>query len=371
MFSKKTKSVNKFVGVLLLVLFLSVSLVLSGCTSEAATDTEQIPGKVYKWRMVTHQIPGTSRYEGTIVPFVNAVKEASGGRLIIEPYGAGTLFPTTDTFDSVKNGVVEMAAIYTGFWTGKDPFFGLGGGTIPGDPLQGFSQHYYRTQKLEPLLNKVYEKHGIKNLGSFDYAPEEILMSSVPIRSIGDFKGKNIRTAGFGATFYGKLGASAISVSAPEIYGALQLNTVDGAEYNDWLVNKEMGLHEVTKYIIQPSLHVGVSSDKELIVNPAAWAELPDDLKEIVLMARDQARYNSSVAYDVENLKAKQAWIDQGVEIIQLPESDVEEMRKIAFDLVLEQKNTSPELAEYIEQYAEILHDLGYVEEAKYLGHSD
>ncbi|WNS75744.1 TRAP transporter substrate-binding protein [Bacillus sp. DTU_2020_1000418_1_SI_GHA_SEK_038] len=353
------------------VLLIMVISILAACKSETtAQDGSQVSGKVYKWRMVTHQIPGTSRYEGTVVPFIEAVKEASGGRLIIEPYGADTLFPTTDTFDNVKNGVVEMAAIYTGFWSGKDPVFGLGGGTIPGDPIKGFSQHYYRSEKLEPLLSEVYEKHGIKNLGSFDLAPEEILISSVPIRSIEDFKGKNIRAAGIANLFYGKLGASSISLSPPEIYTGLQLGTIDAAEYNDFLVNKEMGLHEVTKYVINPALHVGPSSDKELIVNPKAWAELPDDLKAIVLTARDKARYLSAMSYSVENLKAKQEWLDKGVEIIDLPEKDIEKMREVAFELLLEYKEQSSETEKYIEAYAEVLNDLGYVEEAKKLGYS-
>ncbi|WP_209121669.1 TRAP transporter substrate-binding protein DctP [Alkalihalobacillus sp. BA299] len=363
---------NKRMKALIILNVLLVSIfVISGCSPKETVDGEAQPQKVYKWRMVTHQIPGTSRYEGTIIPFVKAVEEASGGRLIIEPYGADNLFPTTDTFDSVKNGVVEIAAIYTGFWTGKDPVFALGGGTFPGDPLQGFSEHYYRSEKLEPLLSKAYEKHGIKNLGSFDYAPEEILMSTVPIQSIEDFKGKNIRAAGIANLFYGKLGASSVSLSAPEIYTGLQLGTVDAAEYNDFLVGKDMALHEVTKYVIDPALHVGPSSDKELIVNPKAWEELPDDLKAIVIAARDKARYQSAISYAVENMKAKQEWINSGVEIIQLPEEDVEKMRRVAFELLLELKEESPESAEFVDAYAEVLSDLGYVEEAKILGYTN
>src|SRR5690606_37395135 len=111
--------------------------------------------------------------------------------------------------------------------------------------------------------------------------------STVPIRSLADFSGKNIRAAGFATTFYEKLNASSISVAAPEIYTALQLGTVDAAEYNDYLVNQEMGLHEVTKYVIEPALHVGPVNDKDLIINPKAWAELPEDLQQIVIAARD------------------------------------------------------------------------------------
>lgn len=348
---------------LVILLFL-----LFGCSTEEGTQSSEWDGKVYKWRLVTHQIPGTTRYEGTVTEFVDTVKEASGGRLVIEPFGGNELFPTSDTLDMVKNNVVEMGAIYSSYWTGKDPVFELAAATFPGDPISEFSEHYYRTLKLEPIIEEVFEKHGVTSLGSFDWGPPEILMSKVPIRSLSDFKGKNIRATGIASTYYGKLGASAVALSAPEIYTGLQLGTVDAAEYNDYLVNKEMGFHEVAKYVIEPALHTGASIDKELIINPDSWNELPDDLKEIVIAARDQARFNSAIAYGTESERAKQEWIENGVEIIQLPEKDVQEMRKIGFNLLNDMKSKSEASKKYIESYAETLYELGYVDEAEQLG---
>lgn len=200
--------------------------------------------------------------------------------------------------------------------------------TFPGDPISDFSEHYYRTLKLEPIITDTFEKLGVKSLGSFDWGPPEILMSKVPIRSTEDFKGINIRATGIASMYYGALGASAVAFSAPEIHTGLQLGTVDAAEYNDYLVNKEMVFHEVTKYIIDPALHTGASIDKELIVNPESWAELPEDSQNIVISARDQARFNSAIAYGTESEKSKQEWIDHRVEIIRLPEEDIEKMTK-------------------------------------------
>src|SRR5699024_7051302 len=264
--------------------FYILMIVITGACAPVKTIPEG-EKEVYEWGLVTHQIEGTARYEGTIKPFIESVNEITDGQLVIEPYGADTLFPNNDTFEMVQNGVVEMAAIYTGFWTGKDPVFNLGGGTIPGDPIRGFEEHFYRSERLEPITSKAYEQFGITNLGAFDYAPEEVLISRVPIESIEDFEGKNIRAAGVASSFYGQLGASAISLSAPEIYTGLQLGTVDAAEFNDFLVNGEMGLDEVTNYVIEPALHVGPSTDKELIVNEDAWEQLPEELKAAVYVA--------------------------------------------------------------------------------------
>jgi TRAP-type mannitol/chloroaromatic compound transport system substrate-binding protein len=261
-----------------------------------------------------------------------------------------------------------MAMVWSGYWGGKDPVFALAG-SRPGDPIVTFEENFYRAEKCAPVLEKVYAKYGVKSLGAFDLASVEILCSAKPIRSLADFKGKNIRTGGLGASFYPMLGAAAVSLSGPEIYQALQLGTVDAAEYNDWLVNKEMGFHEVTKYVIQPCLHTGATDDKELIVNPKAWKDLPDDLKQIVIAGRDMARYLSAVAYGVEDQKAQMEWVKGGVQIIELPDADVKEARLKAAQLVVEFSKKSAETKEYVQAYAEALNDLGYYEEAKALGY--
>lgn len=346
--------------------------ILAVCVMVAAifllTDYAAAAEKVYKWRAVTHQLVGTSRYKGTMVPFCEMMKKASNGRLLIEPYGAGVLFPVTESFDAVRDGVVQMGMVWSGYWAGKDPVFALAGSRC-GDPIVEYSENFYRSDYLAPLLSKVYEKFGVKALGAFDLAPTEILCSNKPIRSLADFKGKKIRSAGIGATFYTALGAGAVSLSAPEIYQALQLGTVDAAEYNDYLVNREMGLHEVTKYVIEPCLHTGATDDKELIVNPKAWAELPDDLKNIVMLGRDYARYLSATAYGVENNKAKLEWLKRKVQIINLPEKDVKEIRGIATKVLLDFGKKNPEAGQYLAGYAKVLNDLGYMEEAKALGY--
>ena len=298
---RKNDFFKKSTGLILIILMFALFL---GCAKTSETTEKKADGKVYNWRMVTHQLPGTARYDSTILPFVEAVKSASDGRLIIEPYGAGVLFPVSESLDNVKNGVVEMAAVWSGYWAGKNPLFALAA-SIPADPISDFSEHHYRSEKLAPLVNKVYENYGVKSLGGFDYGPSEILMSNKALNSLDDFKGITIRTGGIGGEFYAALGASTVSLSGPEIYQALQLKTVDAAEYNDWIVNSEMGLNEVTKYVIEPVLHTGPIDDKVLLVNPKAWEELPADLKAIVLSARDTAMVASSSAYAAKKIVAK------------------------------------------------------------------
>lgn len=324
----------------------------------------------YSWRLVTHQIPGTPRYQETVVPFTEYIEEASDGRLSVEIFGADDLFPVDETFDAVANGTVDAAAIYAGFWSGRDEVFNLQPG-VPGDPITDYEDVLVRNEAVAPILEEAYAGHGVTFLGAFDYAPPEILMSTVEIESVDDFGGLNIRAAGSAAAFYNALGASVVTVSPPEIYTALQLGTVEAAEYNDFLMNGEMGLDEVTNYVIEPAIHVGGNSDKDLIINPDTWNELPDDLKEIVEDARDHVMEISGSSYAEADAEAREEWVEAGVEIIELPESEIDEMREVAADWLLETQEGSEYAQQYVEAYAEVLHELGYEDYAETFGYTD
>ena len=222
---------------------------------------------------------------------------------------------------------------------------------------------------LMPVKEKLYKKYGVTYLGTLDFMPPEILCSVAPINKLSDFKGKNIRAGGIGALFYKALGANTVSIAAPEIYTALQMKTIDAAEFSDWKENKDMGLHEVTKYVIEPCLHLGSNEDKGFIVNTKAWNELPQDLKDIVLAARDHSRYRSAITNPPQSIMAKQDWINKKVKIIVLPKEDVNKARQIGAKVILEQAGKTAEGKEFIKIYSRVLNELGYKEQAKVLGH--
>ncbi len=353
---------KKFSVLVAIVLVFALCLATIGVSSKA-----EAADKVFKWRLVTHSMVGTYRYKH-VEAFADMVNKASNGRLIIEPYGAGVLFPVFDSFDAIRDGVVEMGMIYSAYWAGKDPFFAIFA-TRPVSPILTFHEGMYLDQRAFPIAEKVYKKHGITYLGTADCSVPEILMMSTPIRSLADFKGKQIRSSGMGAQFYTALGASAVSLSAPEIYTAMQTGTIDAAEWTEWKENEEMGLMEVTKYVMDPAHHGGTNEDKGLIVNEKKWAELPDDLKAIVLAARDHMRYLSAITNSSEAAKTKQQWLAKGVDIITLPEEDVVKMREIAANVLKEWGKKNAECKEYLDLYAEVLNELGYTREAVTLGY--
>ena len=321
----------------------------------------------HKWRLASHAMPGTSQFRLAEV-FCQTVNTLSEGELVIEPYAAGVLFPVFDTFDNVANGVVEAGMAYSAYWTGKDPVFTLT--TRPGCPLSTFAEGAYLENKLEEHYKKLYGKFGIEFLGYVQVSPMyEQLMSVTPIRSLEDVKGKKIRTSGFGALYYRALGATTVSLSAPEIYTAFQTKNIDAAEWTFWDDNMRMGFHEVSLYVLDPALHNGTCDYLPLFVNPGKWEKLPQHLKDIVIVARDRARYESSLIY-VDEVIAREKWQAMpNIEYVRWSDADEKKAREIGLGLVLEECNKTEEGKKYLEIYRNTLWELGYKDEAKFLGH--
>ena len=322
----------------------------------------------YKWRAVTHSMPGTEQ-QRVFEEFAETVKVLSRGELVIDVYSAGVLFPVFETFDNVGNGLVDAAMVFSAYWTGKDPLFNFS--TRPGCPIGTFAEAAYLDQQLEEWWTKLYAKHRIKYLGYMEESPiYEQLMSTVPIRSMADMKGKRIRTSGFSAMFYRNMGATTVSLSGPELYTAFQTKNIDAAEFTFWDENMKMAFHEVVNFVVDPAIHNGTCDYAPLVVNPKKWDELPQHLKDVVIVARDRARFASAMIL-VDELKAREKWKEiPNMEIVSWSEEDLKAARELGMKMILEEANKSAEGKEFLEIYRRTLHELGYRDEAKVLGYS-
>lgn len=334
----------------------------------AAAFAVQSADAAIRWRLVTHAMPGTEQQK-IAEDFCKTVEILSQGELIIQPYAAGVLFPVFESFDNLANGVVDMAMVYGAYWTGKDTLFNLQ--IRPGCPLTTYAEGAYLEEKLEPFFSKLYAKYRIKYLGHImESSICEQLLSVVPINSIEDIKGKKIRTAGFGAQYYRALGATTVSLSAPEIYTAFQTNNIDAAEWTFWDENMRMGFHEVATYVVDPAFQCGTHENFPLVVNPAKWDALPQHLKDIVLAARDRARYQSAMIY-VAEIKAREKWKENpNIKIVRWSDADEKKARETGLKLVVDECNKSAEGKEYLRIYSETLWELGYKDEAKFIGYT-
>ncbi len=321
------------------------------------------------WRLVTHAMPGTEQQRIAEV-FSETVRTLSDGEFAIKSYPAGVLFPVFETFDNLANGMVNAGMVYSAYWPGKDPLFYLT--TQPGSPLSTYAEGAYLVEKLEPWFKKLYAKHGLTYLGHAMVSPlYEQLMSVVPIESVEQIKGLRIRTSGIGGQFYKALGATTVSLSAPDIYTALQTKSIEAAEFTFWDENMRMGFNEVAKYVLDPAFQNGTCEYFPLVVNTDSWNSLPQKYKDIVFAARDRIRYLSAMVYNREII-AREKWKAMpNIKIVKWSNVEQAKARAVGHKVVREMGEKSPEGKEFLDIYGSVLVELGYQEDAKVLGYKN
>ncbi|MCX8186064.1 MAG: TRAP transporter substrate-binding protein DctP [Sulfolobales archaeon] len=330
--------------------------------TQTVTTTAAPTQQVIKWRMPTHAPPADPLTK-TAQHFAELVKNASNGRLVIEVYSSGELFPVGQTLDMVSRGAVEIAVTYIAYWVAEDPVFALFS-SRPG-PLSKPDEVVYYFNSVRDILSKRLETRGVQLIGMLNINPPETVMSSKkPLTSLSDFRGFVIRSIGLSGEFYAALGARPMTMPGPELYQALQLGTIDGAEWGGWLDNYFLGLHEVVKYILEPvagcSIHADAHVDGIVIVNPSAWRSLPEDLRQVVLTSLKGAFADSIMIDYYANMLAKQEFVKRGITINPIPREDCARVKEIGISLIVSQAKKSADAVEYAKRLIKVYNDLGY-----------
>jgi TRAP-type C4-dicarboxylate transport system substrate-binding protein len=130
-----------------------------------------------------------------------------------------------------------------------------------------------------------------------------------------------------------------------EVFTAMQLGTIDGFESSGYGGNYATGLHECSKYMIEPAPHTsyGWAGSGVHAVNMDAWESLPSDLQNIVRVACQAHAFNNYVNCLEDDLVARQKLIDYGCEVCTIPSEE--------FDIIVDAASAS------IEEFAKINDD--------------
>jgi TRAP-type C4-dicarboxylate transport system substrate-binding protein len=330
-------------------LFIFVLIGMGGLGSFGAADVSA--AETFNWRISSSFAPGD--LSADLLPeFAKRVTEASKGRLTMRSFYEGDIVGSEQTLDAVGKGVFEMAELSSSMYVGKYPVL-VAQGPVPFVQTGDFDKivNFALKGEMAKLMENQFDTLGLKIVGYVPFGPYPAICSRVPIRSYNDFKGKKIRASGSIVTIFNAIGASAGYIPGGEVYLALQLGTYDAAVYSVDCVDG-MKWREVMKYYVLPYFcdeYFG-----QVLVNKAAWAKLPDDLKKIVNDTQNWYYNANHVAIDKmknANITRAKEW---GYEVITLPPADVAKIKQVAIDKVwpgLAKDKDSTKYVEIIKKY--------------------
>jgi TRAP-type mannitol/chloroaromatic compound transport system substrate-binding protein len=104
------------------------------------------------------------------------------------------------------------------------------------------------------------------------------------LQGVPDLRGLKIRAVGLSADVFQRLGATAVTLPAGEIYPALQSGAVDAVEFLGPNSDRAQGFYQVAKHYYWPTF-TKPNGTAECIVRRDAWDALPADLQAVVAEA--------------------------------------------------------------------------------------
>ncbi len=293
--------------------------------------------------------------QNTIVLWKENVEKMSGGRLVIDLHDAGEIAPPTKVYDAVRDGLLDFGlntpAWQKGRYPAGDLFYTLPAGILEFNDLIIWM---YGGGGKE-LQQQMYGNEII--VFPLGLTPPEEIWSKRPIKTLADIKGLKIRAAGLSMDLWEKLGASVVLLPGGEVLPSLQRGLIDATEFLEPSVDYTLGLHEVCKYRFGPPVHMS-NNIFQLVIKPASWKALPDDLKAIVENAAMASTFQGYTRFWMDSIKFNKKIEEYGIETTKLPKEEQAKARKLGLEILDEKSRKDPYFAkvwqsqrEFIEKY--------------------
>lgn len=274
---------------------------------------------VYRLKLSHHAPAPHHQHAVTFVGWAEELERRSNGRLVIDIYPSEQLGKMSQQYNLVRRGDVDIAWMMHGIPAGRFPLMEL-----THLPLI-FDSGEQASQVLMDLVPEFLadEHDDVKILYLFAHPPGVVHTSSRAVRVPADMQGLRIRhpSSVIGQTLR-VWGASPAGMPTGELAGNLDKGVIDG------LLLPYDGVYafRLAPYIRYSTELYSYVNSFAVLMNPASYAALPDDLKVLIdETTGKQAAREVGARWDAAEAPGRAYMADNGVEIIEL--SDAERAR--------------------------------------------
>jgi len=238
------------------------------------------------------------------------VEKRTDGKVVVNTYPGGTLLDAKSMMDGVIAGQADIGNLSMAYQPGR--FIVTNATSLP----LGIPNAHKGSLVLWDLWQKYQpEEFGkVKVLAMFTTAPTNI-MSKVPVRTLEDLKGLDLRASGGAAQILSAWGANPVGMPMPATVEALQKGVVKGL-FSSLEVMKDFKFAETCKYVTMTDT---VIYPFAVVMNMDSWNKLPKDVQKVMDDLRvEQSEWTGT--YMDNHVKEAMEWAksEQNVEIITL-----------------------------------------------------
>jgi TRAP-type C4-dicarboxylate transport system substrate-binding protein len=226
-------------------------------------------------KLATTAPPVSPVYLGAFKPWGDRIAKDGEGAFTVQFFPASAIANSTNIYDRLVNGVLEVAYNIHGPLAGKFPKTSVAELPFLAHEAERSSVALWNLHENGTLAQEYAE---VKPLALFIYPQFDIHVSK-PIRAMEDLKGLKLSA---GSRVLGEiveaLGATPISLSPPELYQAASRHTINGVTMA-WTGVLQFKIAEVTSYHLETQLG---SSTGFVLMNKDVYARLPQKGKDAI-----------------------------------------------------------------------------------------
>lgn len=290
-------------------------------TAPSASAAEKV---TWNWSLYGPKRPVTICMEH----LAQVAKDKSGGNFVINLKYNEQLGEAKDMLDGLKVDAFQAAFVAYSYAPAKTPLQGvLDMPFLPIADLVAQEKVQDEFQKWKPVAEELARWNGLHFLTVL--LPQyEFMGTGKPPVNLEDWKGMRVRALGGLGDAMKLLGAVPTSVSAPEVYTALERGTFQAASFPFTYSFVSYKLHEVSKWYTH-GMQLGIVHNS-LIFNLKAWEALPAEYKKILEDAKAEAYKLQREAYEEADKKSFPLFEKRKLEAIKITPEMREKLISVA-----------------------------------------
>ena len=308
--------------VLSVLLFLTVTVFLSGCGEKTAgLEKNKSDYKEVRLVMVAN---GTDIGIEVLTAkhFAKLVEEASGGNVHIEIYPNDEMTGgnTNEAVRSLTEGAIDLGTYVSGTMSMLDPRLEVA--TIP----WSFSSYREARKVIDSTGGDYYAKilseYGLIYLGSTHNGMRQLSNNRNPVRTPEDLKDMRIRVLGGEVyrLFFSALGAEPVPLGWSELNIAIRQGVIEGQE-NGFFLMHSGHLNEIQKYMTAWNY---LYENYLFVVNRKTFDQLEPKTQTLLREKMREACEWSRDYLEEEEAKIRKEFAEEGLEIIDLTPEELQ-----------------------------------------------
>lgn len=298
---------------------MSVSLTALAVGAAALLASSEASAQRVTMSVVTGSPPGHIISFG-VETWMSCVSDALGDDIRFNYFPSGQLVALREMLAGLESGVADSVPIPVGYASERLPLNGVSMLPGLGTSAQQIIGTYSRAIRENAALAAEFEDVDAVPMWVMGFPPYQAISMGPAMRSLADFQGKVVRSAGGTMTLaIEALGAAPAEVTVSDLYVSMERGVVD-ATISGFASVKPYNLQEIMQSI---STNGAFGTFTNVFsVNANVWAGLPEDVQEIMRECGGHVEEVMAERMDREAVELAEEFAGMGIEVFDYSEEE-------------------------------------------------